>query len=141
MWPLCGNTVQEAWRRPLISFWPGSEGKVRCTHNHSQALQQHEAPNSNKNHSALENTTQCGLPGRLLLPARLADEIMGGVCRRDGGLPTIVWSQVDRAHRVGPGLPGLPHHRTCAGPFSGSPPRLLRTLIMRARAFGLCGGP
>ena len=41
--------------------------------------QQNEPPNPNKNHGALKNTTQYDLPERLLLPARLADEIIFAV--------------------------------------------------------------
>ena len=60
---------------PLLFGHDRSERKGRCSHIHSQSPHQHEATSSNKNHSEMEHTTQCYLPGRLLSPARLADEI------------------------------------------------------------------
>ena len=76
--------MQEAWRGQFLSgpARVSEKREVYAQFNHSQALQQQEAPNSNKNHRALENTTQCDLPGRPLLPARLANEIRGGACRK-----------------------------------------------------------
>ena len=112
-----------------VSFWPGSKGKLRCTH----AIQPFTSSTATRGTELKQKPQRAWKTRRSVaylgafcyLPALQTK--LGTVCVV--GLPTIVWSQVDRAHRVGA---GSPHHRTCAGPFSGSPPRLCHALNMRA---------
>ena len=85
----CDPCVRTRCRKPggAVSFWKGSEGKVKCSQPFAwQASQQNEPPNPNKNHGGWKTRHSMTYLRSFVTCPPCRRNYFCGACRRDGSI-------------------------------------------------------